>query len=118
MGTIVTMFLHSKSVSSQVWGTVYWSFNKCRHTSTRHQVSIMNMSSSISSTSDKCDTQQTSSTNTRQFEDPSHSVLYMRVRPQPPESMVNSILTFLGRKPKLAVDLGCGRVNIETLVLM
>jgi len=58
------------------------------------------------------------SNSTRHFEAPEHSALYAKVRPEPPESLMQSILKFHGNHVnlKLATDLGCGSGQFTQLL--
>jgi len=58
------------------------------------------------------------SNSTRHFEATEHSALYAKVRPEPPASLVQSILKFHGNSTtlKLAADLGCGSGQFTQLL--
>jgi len=58
------------------------------------------------------------SNSTRHFEASEHSGLYAKVRPEPPESLMQSILKFHGKTTtlKLATDLGCGSGQFTRLL--
>jgi len=61
---------------------------------------------------------QCSSSSTRHFEAPEHSALYAKVRPEPPDNLVQSILKFHGKTTglRLATDLGCGSGQFTRLL--
>jgi len=58
------------------------------------------------------------SSSTRHFEESGHSALYAKVRPEPPDSLMQSILNFHGNTHtlKLATDLGCGSGQFTRLL--
>jgi len=70
--------------------------------------SMANMSNPIASCSNS----------TRHFEASEHSALYAKVRPEPPDSLMQSILHFHGNTTtlKLATDLGCGSGQFTRLL--
>ena len=61
------------------------------------------------------------SSNTRQFEEVSHSQIYAKYRPVPPHSLVERIISLLGeegggRGEMVALDVGCGSGQFTRLL--
>ena len=58
------------------------------------------------------------SSSLRHFEKAEHSLLYARVRPQPPDSVMETILKFRGQgqEVELGADLGCGSGQFTSLL--
>merc|ERR1712223_1399574 len=58
------------------------------------------------------------SNSTRHFEEADHSALYAKVRPEPPESLIQSVLKFHDNTGNLnlATDLGCGSGQFTKLL--